>query len=50
MGGKKKKKKTHLTIRRKAYCCTNSITWKEDLVNIASDPKIIGVMETGDPS
>lgn len=43
-------KKIHPTIMREGYRCTNSITCKEDLVNIASDPKLIGVMEAGDPS
>lgn len=44
------KKKTHLTIKNELYCCTNSITRKEDLVNIASDPKLIGVTKAGDLS
>lgn len=38
-------KKTHLTVKEELYCCTNSIMWKEDLVNIASDPQLIGVTE-----
>lgn len=43
-------KNTHLAIRRELYCCTNSIMRKDDLENTASDPKLIGVIEAGDPS
>lgn len=50
MSVQKAKKKTHLTIKNELYCCTNSITRKEDLVNIASDPKLIGVTKAGDLS
>lgn len=35
-------KKTCLTIKREVYCCTNSITWEEGLVNKASDPNLMG--------
>ena len=43
-------KNTYLTIKWEVYCCTNSIMRKEDLENIGSDPKLIGVMEIADPN
>lgn len=40
---KVRKEKTHLTIKAEAYRCTNSITWGADLVNVASDPILMGL-------
>lgn len=37
------REKTHLTIKAEVHGCTNSITWEADLVNVASDPILMGV-------
>lgn len=47
---KGRREKTHLTIKAGGHCCTNSITWEAVIVNVASDPHLMGVTKTGAPS